>query len=193
MDFLQGLYSFLCSKSYVANETLIPDYLPQAAHFYNTYYVPYASYLTPVYRALFLSQSYFYRYIFPTLYPLYALCNNALQSPSSDAPDILTLGILAIALVISLKVLDYMRKAIIYWISMAIRLAMWVSVIGVGIYVWQRGVEQSFEDFGWVWGFLAGLGEEGEKIGGAKAWQSERDAKRMAGVGKRGRTRGAGW
>lgn len=191
MDFLQGFYSFRSSSSFT--ETSVPDYLPQAAHFYNSYYQPYASYLKPIYRTLFLTQSYFYRYIFPTLYPLYTLSNNALQSLSSDAPDLLTLGILAAILFISLKVLDYMRKTIVYWISVAIRLAMWGTVAGVGIYVWQRGAEQSVEDFGWVWGLLAGLGEEGKKVGGQRAAGRERDARRMAGSGPRGRTRGAGW
>lgn len=76
---------------------------------------------------------------------------------------------------------------------MAIRLVMWAVVAGLGVYVWQRGVEQSVEDFGWVWGLLAGLGEEGKKIGGRKAAGRERDARKMTGSGPRRRTRGAGW
>ena len=87
-----------------------------------------------------------------------------------------------------------MRKTIIAWIALAIRLGMWLVVGFVGVYVWQRGVEQSVEDFGWVWGLLAGLGEEGERIGGKKAQGRERDARRMRGpgpvAGKR-RARGA--
>ncbi len=193
MDFLQGLRSALFLQNYQVIDSSIPDYLPQAAYFYNTYYQPYAPYLAPIYRALFLSQSYFYRYIFPILYPLYTLSNNALQSLSSDAPDLITLGILAVVLFVSLKALDYMRKTIIYWISLAVRLGMWGAMIGAGFYVWQRGLEQSIEDFGWVWGLLAGLREEGEKIGGRKGAGRERAARRMAGSGPRGRTRGAGW
>ena len=83
-----------------------------------------------------------------------------------------------------------MRKTIVYWVSVAIKLALWVVVAVVGVYVYQRGVEQSVEDFGWVWGLLAGLGEEGQRVGGRKAAYKERDARRMA--GKRGRTKG-GW
>lgn len=193
MDFLQGLHSFLSLLSWPSTKIYLAEYVPQAAHFYNTYYQPYASYLKPIYRTLFLAQSYFYRYIFPTVYPLYTLSNNAIQSLSSDAPDLVTVAILAAVLIVSLKVLDYMRKTIVYWISLAIRLAMWGLVALIGVYVWQRGVEQSVEDFGWVWGLLAGLGEEGEKIGGRKAAARQRDARRMAGSGPRGRTRGAGW
>ena len=193
MDFLQGLYSTLLVQIHNTIDVALPEYLPQAAYFYNTYYQPYAPYLAPIYRAIFLSQSYFYRYVFPALYPLYTLCNNSMKSLSTDAPDLLTLGILAAVLIISLKTLDYMRRTIIYWISLAIRFGMWVTIIGLGFYVWQRGAEQSVEDFGWVWGLFEGLGKEGQNIGGRKAAGKERAARRAAGSGSRGRTRGAGW
>ena len=193
MDFLQGLYSFLVVHFHDKVDSSLLEYLPQATHFYNNYYQPYQSYLAPIYRTIYLSQSYFYRYLFPAIYPLYTLSNNALHSLSSDSPDILTLGILAAVLIISLKALDYMRKTVIYWISLAIRLGMWIAMVGVGFYVYQRGVEQSVEDFGWVWGLLAGLGEQGGEIGGQKAAARERAARSMAGYGPRRRTRGAGW
>ena len=193
MDFLTGLRSLVLLKLHDNVDASLPDYLPQAAYFYNTYYSPYAPYLAPIYRALFMTQSLLYRYVFPFVYPLYILSNNAIQSLTSDAPDLITLGILAAAFVISLKVLDYMRRTIIYWMSMAIRLGMWATLAGAVFYVSQRGMEQSVEDFGWLWGLLAGLGEEGEKIGGRKAMGKERAARSMAGSGQRGRTRGAGW
>lgn len=121
------------------------------------------------------------------------LSNNALHSLSTDAPDILTLAILAIALIISLRILDYMRRTVLYWVRLAIRMGLWLAVGGLGFYVWRRGFDQSVEDFGFVWGFLQGLGVEGERIGGQKARGRARDAERMTGVGRRGRTRGAGW
>ena len=193
MDFLQGLRSFLLSELCLRADILTSEYIPQAAYFYNNYYRPYAPYLAPIYRVLFLSQSYFYRFIYPTLYPLYTLSNNALHSLSSDSPDLLTLGLLAALLFISMKTLDYMRRTIVYWISLAIRLGMWGAMIVVGVYVWQRGMEQSVEDFGWMWGLLAGLADEGQQVGGRKAGGSERAARRMAGSGPKRRTRGAGW
>lgn len=67
---------------------------------------------------------------------------------------------------------------------------MWVGMAGLGWYVWQRGVEQSLEDAGWVWGLLAGLEEEGERVGWRRAGRRERE---VCNAGKRGRTRGAGW
>lgn len=83
-----------------------------------------------------------------------------------------------------------MRKTVVYWIGVAIKLAMWSTIAGVGFYVYQRGMEQSVEDFGWVWGLLQGLGEEGQRVGSRKASYKERDARRMKGGGQR-RTRGA--
>lgn len=80
-----------------------------------------------------------------------------------------------------------------YWVAMAVRLMFWVAVAGAGVYVYGRGVEQTVEDVGWVVGLLAGLEEEGKRVG-------EREARgrrgRAEGLGKktpRGRTRGKGW
>lgn len=130
------------------------DFFPQAAHLYHNYYYSFLPYLAPFYRILLSSQSYFYRQIFPTLYPIYVLSNNALHSLSTDAPDIITLAVLAIALIISFRVLDYMRRTVMYWVGLAIRMGLWLTLGVLGVYVWQRGFDQSVEDFGYVLGFL---------------------------------------
>ena len=70
---------------------------------------------------------------------------------------------------------------------------MYATLLGVGMYVWQRGLEQSLEDFGWVWGLLEGFSEEGQRVGNQRAKGSEREARRQAQAGKRSRYRGAGW
>ena len=185
MDYLQGL-SPCSSPQSQALLTFCLDLFPQVVLFYNNYYY----YIAPLYRIILRSQSFFYRSIFPSLYPIYVLSNNALQSLSTDAPDITTLALLAVALIISFRVLDYVRRTILYWVGLAIRLGLWVAIGGLGLYVWQRGFDQSVEDFGYIWGFLQGLGYEGERVGGQKARGKERDARRMAGTNKRGRTRG---
>jgi len=169
---------------------VLSDYIPQAYALYTTYYKPYSRYLTPLYLTLLRLHRFFYTTIFPLLYPLYTLCNNALHSLSSDTPDLLTLLILAAVLVVSLRLLDYMRRWVISWITFGLKVLMWVGMAGLGWYVWQRGVEQSLEDAGWVWGLLAGLEEEGERVGWRRAGRRERE---VCNAGKRGRTRGAGW
>ena len=92
-----------------------------------------------------------------------------------------------------MKALDILRRQIIYMISVTLRLLLWGTVALVGFYVYQRGVEQTLEDAGWLMGFLNGLGDEGEKIGKAKGRQKMADARRASAAGPRGRTRGGGW
>ncbi|MCJ1461548.1 hypothetical protein MMC07_000145 [Pseudocyphellaria aurata] len=172
------------------------DYVPQAFYYYTTYYRPYEAYLRPLRRGLYLSQSYFYRYFFPHLYPAYALLQRILSGGSSGgAPDLASLALLALLALIALKLLDMVRKTVLYWIGVAVRLALWLIVAAVGVYVWQRGVEASVEDLGWVVGYLAGLGDEGERIGKGRAARREGDARRIPKrqPGSRRRTRGAGW
>ena len=105
----------------------------------------------------------------------------------------MTLVLLAVVLLVSLKVLDILRRQIVYWISVVLRLSMWVAVALIGLYVYQRGAEQSLEDVGWVIGLFAGLTDEGEKIGKAKGTQKMADARRAQAGRPRGRTRGGGW
>ena len=72
--------------------------------------------------------------------------------------------------------------------------------------MYQRGVEQAIEDFGWVLGLLSGWEREGEVVGKRRAGRKAREVHGMgrrregsgyaAGPGARtgrGRTRGGGW
>lgn len=111
----------------------------------------------------------------------------------TETPSLATLVLLAVLIVLSLKVLDLLRRTVLYWIGVALRLAMWGGVALLGVYVYQRGVEKSLEDFGWVVGLLVGLGEQGQQVGHAKAAGREREARRIPKGSPRGRTRGAGW
>lgn len=112
---------------------------------------------------------------------------------SPDAPDMATLALLAVILFISLKLLNILRQTILGWISVVLKLSKWTLVAAVGLYVWQRGLEQSLEDLGWAVGFIAGLENEGERIGNMRASRKTRDATRIPTHRPRGRTRGAGW
>ena len=192
MDFLEGTYVLLCGIPYVLTLHCLV-YAPQAFNFYHNYYRPYASYLRPLQRSILLVQSYFYTYFFPYIYPLVRLSSRALQSLLTDTPSLFTLAILAIVLIISLKVLDILRRTIVYWISVAIRLALWGAVAGMGIYVYNRGVDQTVEDIGWVMGLFAGLEEEGQRVGQRRAAGRKGQARYLGKKTARGRTRGAGW
>lgn len=179
------------------------DYFPQALYYYTTYYRPYEAYLRPLRRGLYLSQSYFYRYLFPYVYPTYVLLRRTISSialgsgndSSSGAPSLTSIAVLALLALLSFKLLDMVRRTVVFWIGVAVRLLLWLTVAAVGFYVWQRGVEASVEDLGWVVGYLTGLEEEGERIGKGRAARREGDARRIprAQYGHKRRTRGAGW
>lgn len=177
------------------NADLDVGYFPQAYSIYGTYSALYHPYIAPLFRFILATQAAFYRYVFPVLYPLHALANNALQSFSSDSPDVVTLLLLGVVLLVSLRVLDYIRRTLMFWINIAIRIGTFVLLAASVVYVWQRGVEQSLEDFGWLWGLIEGLGDEGQRMGDRRAKGREREAQRAkyASTGRRGRTRGAGW
>ena len=46
---------------------------------------------------------------------------------------------------------------IMFWVSLAIRLLFWASLLGGVWYVYNVGIEQALQDFGWVIGFVEGL------------------------------------
>ncbi|KAL8795273.1 MAG: hypothetical protein Q9195_002284 [Heterodermia aff. obscurata] len=176
MDFLQGA-----------------DYLPLAHQLYNDYYTPYSAYLLPIQRTILLTQSYFYTYIFPYLWPAYRLFSKATSVILTDQPSFLTLVLLALVLFLSLKVLDVLRRTIIYWISIAVRLVIWGAIVGAGVYVYYRGVEESIEDAGYLLGVLSGWESEGKREGYRRASRRQREARNYGKRTPRGRTRGAGW
>ncbi|MCJ1352169.1 MAG: hypothetical protein MMC33_002153 [Icmadophila ericetorum] len=156
----------------------LEEYFSAAMHMYTNYYAPYQQYVRPLRRYLFLIQSYAYRYIFPYLWPVYKLSTRLIGSAMSDKPDLMSIVILAVIALISLKVMDMTRRYIVYWINMALKLALWACVGILGVYVYQRGVEQSVEDAGWLLAWLGQTEKEGKKIGQTKSRRKAYDARR---------------
>jgi len=74
-------------------------------------------------------------------------------------PDLVQILILAVILFISLKVLDYARRVIVFWVMLVFRLVFWGSLLGLGLYVYRVGVENAGRDVGWVWGVVMGFVE----------------------------------
>lgn len=72
-------------------------------------------------------------------------------------PDLVSILLLAVILLISLKILDYARRVIVFWVSLVLRLVFWGALVGVGFYVYQNGVGKSVQDFGWAWGVVEGF------------------------------------
>ncbi|KAJ5985328.1 hypothetical protein N7522_012524 [Penicillium canescens] len=93
-----------------------------------------------------------------------------LTSYSSSMPDLLSICLLAIIILVSLKILDYACRVIMFWVVLAFRLVFWGSLLGMGYYVYRVGVEDAARDLGWLFGVVAGfVGDYVEKSQGKAA------------------------
>lgn len=79
---------------------------------------------------------------------------------ASSTPDLVSILLLALILLISLKVLDYARRVIVFWVMLVLRLAFWGAVIGLAYYVYKVGWEDAVEGLGWAWGVAEGFVED---------------------------------
>ncbi|THC90952.1 hypothetical protein EYZ11_009581 [Aspergillus tanneri] len=78
---------------------------------------------------------------------------------ASSMPDLVSVLALAFVLLISLKILDYARRVIMFWVSLVLRLIWWGLVLGLGWYVYTFGWERTNRDLGWVCGVAKGFVE----------------------------------
>jgi hypothetical protein len=104
-----------------------------------------------------------YLTLFQRLQTIRKLCHTQLINPLLNhliypallrlynSPDILTIVLLGVLLLISLKILELLRRAVVFWVRMFTRLAFWGSILVAGVYVWGRGWEGALED-GQRWG-----------------------------------------
>ncbi|KAK5712640.1 hypothetical protein LTS12_027891, partial [Elasticomyces elasticus] len=54
-----------------------------------------------------------------------------ISSSETKMPDLLSILILAVLLLISLKILDYTRRMVMFWVRLAVKLVFWGLVLGV--------------------------------------------------------------
>lgn len=76
-------------------------------------------------------------------------------------PDLISILLLGIVLLLSLRILDYARRVVMFWIMLLLRCIFWASVLGGAYYVYVVGVEKAGREAGWfvgvVWGFVEDL------------------------------------
>ena len=80
-----------------------------------------------------------------------------LASYSSSIPDLFSVFILIAILFVSVKILGYAYRVVMFWITLAFKLVFWGTIIGIGWYVYSVGVENAGRDFGWLWGVIYGF------------------------------------
>ncbi|KAL2006166.1 hypothetical protein VTN00DRAFT_9820 [Thermoascus crustaceus] len=85
---------------------------------------------------------------------------------ASSTPDLVSVLLLALILLVSLKVLDYARRVVVFWITLALRLLFWGVVLSVAWYVYRVGWEKASADAGWLWGVAEGFVEDFQARGG---------------------------
>ncbi|KAK7721505.1 hypothetical protein SLS57_005185 [Botryosphaeria dothidea] len=64
----------------------------------------------------------------------------------SKNPDIASITLLVIVLLVSLKILNILYRAVMFWITLALRLVFWGTVVVLGLFVWSRGVDGAAQD-----------------------------------------------
>lgn len=106
-------------------------------------------------------------------------------------PDLMSALVLGGVLLVSLVILDYIRRFVVWWVMwwvrFIVRVVFWGSVVVLGVYVWNVGGEQAFKDAGRVWGFLMGFLQEGWAMieqGGAPGGGGGAGGKGMGGSGQ---------
>ncbi|KAJ5160320.1 uncharacterized protein N7482_007324 [Penicillium canariense] len=93
---------------------------------------------------------------------------------SSGMPDFITILVLAGTMLVSLILLDYLRRMIMWWVRMMVRFIFWGTLIVLGLHVYRVGLENAVGDLGKIWGFVEGFvqqskdaaaGSQGAKVG----------------------------
>lgn len=78
----------------------------------------------------------------------------------SSPPDLFSVLILVFLFIISLKILDYTRRVIVFWVTFIFRLVFWSTIIGAGWYAYSVGLEKAARDAAWIFGLLEGFVQE---------------------------------
>ncbi|KAF2034850.1 hypothetical protein EK21DRAFT_49051, partial [Setomelanomma holmii] len=106
-------------------------------------------------------------------------------------PDIATILLLLALFFISLKVLDMMYRAVMFWVKMAFRLVFWGAIVLLGLWVWNRGVDGFVDDVGGLVEYWSG---EYEKYSGeVKRFQQVNEGRIRAKAEQGQRRGGWGW
>ncbi|KNG51485.1 Nuclear pore assembly and biogenesis protein, APQ12 [Stemphylium lycopersici] len=89
-------------------------------------------------------------------------------------PDVTSIVALLFIFFISLKILDMMYRAVIFWINLAIRLVFWGGILVVGLWVWNRGPEGFVEDVSGLAEYW--MGEYERYSGEVKMFQQQKES-----------------
>ncbi|KAL4989688.1 nuclear pore assembly and biogenesis-domain-containing protein [Aspergillus falconensis] len=78
----------------------------------------------------------------------------------STMPDVASVLVLFFVLFVSFKILDYTRRAVMWWLWTTIWAAKWATIFGAVGYVYIVGWEKVVHDVAYIFNFLSGLLEQ---------------------------------
>lgn len=104
----------------------------------------------------------------PYLSQLVALFKAVISSASSlssgngtqDGSALLSVGVLLITLYMALRIMNYIRRTIMGWVWLGVKMILLLVLVQVGIYINSYGWERALRDAGWLGGIGWGLLED---------------------------------
>lgn len=124
---------------------LLPEQLQPISSNLSTLFVstaPYLSHLIAIFRTVFSSAA------------------SLVSNESQDGSALLSLGIVLVTMYLSLRVMNYVRRTIMGWVWLGIKLLLLLAAVQVGFYVNSYGWERAAKNAGWLGGIAWGLLED---------------------------------
>lgn len=135
----------------------------------------------------YLRQALYYTTTLTTYLHAYLL---PLITSLTQKPDLATIALLLVIFFISLKILNMLWQAVMFWVRLASRVVFWGGAVVIGFWLYTRGPEGVVEDCGY---WVRAWGQE------YQYWKEQEEGARMARgrqqpfAGKGGVGAGAGW
>ena len=128
-------------------------------------------------KNLYSYTSTFYTYV-TTLYTygstyLGALLPFVPKTIPTNSAELASLVIFVLVLFTTFKVVDYVRRMILFWVFLVIKLVAVLALVQLALYVYTYGVEKTLNDLGWVWGFVESMVESTAQQG-SREWNNVR-------------------
>lgn len=95
-------------------------------------------YLNEIYSSLSQLQSRLYPVVLPYL--------NRLAVLAQDSPAVISFGALLLLLVITVQIVNFVHRVIMFWTKLVMRLMFWAAVAVLIATVWQRGLGRTVDD-----------------------------------------------
>ena len=126
---------------------------------------PYTSSSSSYTAALYTAYTYYNKYFVPYVYgpAQYLLSSLMPLLPASLASyDIWGLIAIGVLTFVAFKILDYVRRMVMFWVRLAFKIMLVFVLVQVAVNVSQNGWDDTLNKIGWLWGVLEGwLGETG--------------------------------